>query len=252
MPTLNFPTTPSVDQQYSFGGKTWIWTGQAWRLYPQGAINDITIGNITPAAGTFTNLSATGSITATGNISGNYFIGNGSQLTGVTADSGGFPITAGSSNIAAPVADGNISVTVSGVGNVAVFTTDGLTVSSNITASGNITADAFVGSGADLTNVMADRGVAPNNWNTMTQMGVYTVNRVSWSGTVGTPLDSQVYVGLVEVKNSTNVALTQIFYPGTVETGNVKMQWNRTYWSGSWSDWIKIVNDDQVISGGTF
>lgn len=83
-------------------------------------------------------------------------------------------------------------------------------------------------------------------------MGVYTVNRLSWSGTQGTPLDSQVYVGLLEVKNSTNTSIEQIFYPGTVDTSDAKIQWNRTNWSGSWSDWYKIVNDYQTIPGGEF
>ena len=121
-----------------------------------------------------------------------------------------------------------------------------------ISAAGNITGNVFVGSGAGLTDVVADRGAAPNNWNTMTQMGVYTVNRVSWSGTVGTPLDSQVYVGLLQVTNSTDTAISQVFLPGTVDANNVKIQWNRSYWSGSWTDWVKIVNDSQVVTGGEF
>jgi hypothetical protein len=121
-----------------------------------------------------------------------------------------------------------------------------------ISATGNISGNYFVGYGAVLTDVMADRGADLNNWNNMTQMGVYTVNRTSWSGTIGTPLDSQVYVGLVEVKNSTSTALSQVFYPGTIEAGNVKIQWNRTYWSGTWSSWFKIVNDDQVVVGGAY
>lgn len=100
MTILNFPTSPSLNDTYSFGGKTWVWNGQGWQLQTQGAINGIVIGNSTPAAGTFTTLSATGNttsgniltgglISATGNINGNYFIGNGSQLTGIAASGGG-------------------------------------------------------------------------------------------------------------------------------------------------------------------
>lgn len=130
----------------------------------------------------------------------------------------------------------------------------GAATGSSLSVTGNVTANIFVGSGTELTGVMADRGTAPNNWNTMTQMGVYTVNRVSWSGTVGTPLDSQVYVGLVEVKNSTNTVLEQIYYPSTLEPGDAKIQWNRTWSavSSSWSAWLKIVNDDQIVVGGTY
>jgi hypothetical protein len=83
-------------------------------------------------------------------------------------------------------------------------------------------------------------------------MGVYTVNRVSWSGTQGTPLDSQVYNGLLEVKNSTNTAITQVFYPGNVAIANTQVQWNRSYWSGSWSSWYYIVNNNNVVDAGSF
>jgi hypothetical protein len=183
-------------------------------------------------------------ISTTGNISAGYFIGNGSQLTGIATTTSN--IANGTSNISIANANANVTVNVSGVGNVAVFTPTGVSVT------GNVTANNFSGNGAALTGVMSDRGSDPNNWNTLTQMGVYTVNRVSWSGTVGTPLDSQVFVGLLEVKNSTNTALEQVFYPGTIDESNVKIQWNRAYWGGSWTGWIKMVNDYQTVVGGEF
>lgn len=371
MPTLNFPTNPTLNQLYTFGGKTWIWTGQAWRLDPQGAINGIVIGNTAPAAGTFTtltantltvnnetvyanlavgnlavsNVSVTGNVnsalnvlgnvtgtnvitggtvsasgnigtlaeisalgnittsgyfvgdgsqlsnitagsqinqgnsnvaiqglggnvsvgvhgvsnvavftptglqvsnvTATGNVTGNYFIGNGSQLTGIVASAGSF-IENGASNVKIPSANANITVSVSNTANVAVFSATQLSVA------GNVVAQNFVGNGQALTGVLADRGGDSNNWNTLTEMGVYTVNRASWSGTTGTPLDSQVFVGLLEVVNSTDTAITQVFYPGTTEPGDQKIQWNRSKWAGSWTGWIKIVNDFQIVQGGDF
>ena len=108
-----------------------------------------------------------------------------------------------------------------------------------------------MGNGGGLANVMADRGNDSNDWNNLTQMGIYLVNRTSWSGTVGTPLDSQIFVGLLEVVNATNTALAQIFYPATVSE-DVKIQWNRSYWSGSWTGWILMTNNGQVITGGDF
>lgn len=289
MPTLNFPTSPTLNQQYSFGGKTWYWTGQAWRLVNTGAINDIPIGNITPSTGAFTTLSATG------NITGQYFIGNGSQLTGI--NSTGTRIANGTSNVNIATANGNITMAVGGTPNVVVISANGISTTGNVTAdnfignitaniaapgantevlfndqgtlgadsgftydkitsdlgvTGNVTANAFIGDGSQLANVMADRGSDQTNWDAITQMGTYTVNRTSWSGTTGTPLDSQVYVGLLEVKNSTNTALEQIFYPGTVDLTNAKVQWNRNYWDGSWTPWIKIINDYQVMQGGDY
>lgn len=126
------------------------------------------------------------------------------------------------------------------------------TANATLSLVGNVVASAIIGNGQALTSVVTDRGTDSNNWNTLTQMGVYTVNRASWSGTAGTPLDSQVFVGLLEVLNGTDTAITQIFYPGTVQSGDEKIQWNRTYWAGTWSGWIKIVNDFQVVVGGEF
>jgi hypothetical protein len=183
-------------------------------------------------------------LSVTGNITGNYFIGNGSLLTGISTSGGN--ISNGTSNVNIATANGNVTIGVAGTSNVAVFTNTGVSLT------GNVTANYFVGNGSALTSVMADRGTDPNNWNTLIQMGVYTVNRVSWAGTVGTPLDSQVFVGLLEVKNSTDTALEQIFFPGTVENTDQKIQWNRAYWSGSWTSWIKIVNDFQTVAGGDF
>jgi hypothetical protein len=82
-----------------------------------------------------------GLISAAGNItsgSGSFFIGNGSQLTGVIATSAGFPITAGNSNIAG-FNNANIAVTVGGTANVAVFATTGEYITGELSASGNVT-----------------------------------------------------------------------------------------------------------------
>lgn len=151
--------------------------------------------------------------------------------------------------------------TISSTGNVIAtgntisgnFITSGS--SGNITGANVIFANTFVGNGASLTNVLADHGADPDNWNTVTQMGTYAVNRTSWAGTTGTPLDSQVYVGLLEVKTSTSSVTTtvQTFYPGTInDATNVKIQFNRSLWNGVWTSWIRMTNNGQQIDGGSF
>lgn len=126
-----------------------------------------------------------------------------------------------------------------------------LNVNGAISVSGNVYGNNFVGNGAAITGVFADRGSDPANWNTNLTMGVYTVNRDSWSGTIGAPLDSQVFVGLLSVQNSANAAVTQVFYPGIIQQ-NSFIQWNRSYWNGVWTPWISITNNDQTITGGDF
>ena len=217
-------------------------------------------------------------------VAGEFFVGDGSLLTGISS-LGNF-ISSGNSyaNVVAP--NGNVAIGADG--ETWIFDTTG-----NLTAPGTIsTAEQVIASGViqsgtglstggylsvngttdlhdttvtgslsvtgnitgniTLTNVMQDRGSDSSNWNAITQMGTYTVNRTSWAGTSGTPLDSQVFVGLLEVLNSTSTAISQVFYPGTVDITNAKIQWSRSYWAGVWTPWIKILDGDQTVSGGEF
>lgn len=73
---------------------------------------------------------------ADGNIAGNFFIGNGSQLTGISA---GFPLANGTSNINAPASGGNINISVGGAANVLITTSTGVNVTGYLTVTGNIT-----------------------------------------------------------------------------------------------------------------
>jgi hypothetical protein len=98
---------------------------------------------------------------------------------------------------------------------------------------------------------MAQRGSDTDNWDTIVEMGVYKVNRTSWAGTTGTPLDSTVFKGLLQVSSETG-GITQMFFPGTVTATNVKLQWARSYLDGVWTNWYKAINDEQTIEGGSF
>jgi hypothetical protein len=71
---------------------------------------------------------------ADGNITGNFFIGNGSQLTGISA---GFPLANGTSNINAPAVNGNINISVGGTANVLITTSTGVNVTGTLNATGN-------------------------------------------------------------------------------------------------------------------
>ena len=81
------------------------------------------------------NILTGGIVSATGNISGNYFLGNGSQLTGIDATS----IQNGTSNVRVVSSGGNVTVSVGGTGNVAVWATTGQYITGLLSASGNIT-----------------------------------------------------------------------------------------------------------------
>ena len=217
-------------------------------------------------------------------VAGEFFVGDGSLLTGISS-LGNF-ISSGNSyaNVVAP--NGNVAIGADGetwifdtTGNLTApgtistaeqviasgviqsgtglstggyLSVNGATDLHDTTVTGNLSVTGNITGNITLTNVMQDRGSDSSNWNAITQMGTYTVNRTSWAGTSGTPLDSQVFVGLLEVLNSTSTAISQVFYPGTVDITNAKIQWSRSYWAGVWTPWIKILDGDQTVSGGEF
>jgi predicted ribosome-associated RNA-binding protein Tma20 len=204
------------------------------------------------------NANVTVSVDGTSNVV--VFANTGAYVTGAVSASGnvtgGNVLTGGIVSATANIIGGNVLtvglVSATGNGTFGNVSTAGSISANILSATGNITAAYFVGNGSALANVVADRGPDQNNWDTLTQMGVYTVNRVSWSGTQGTPLDSQIYNGLLEVKNSTNTAITQVFYPGTINVLESQIQWNRSNWSGSWSAWYYVVNNNNMVDAGTF
>ena len=100
--------------------------------------NIVTAGLVT-AAGTITStanvvggnirtvglVSASGNITSAGNVAGTFFIGNGSQLTGLSAAVAVTKFVNGTSEGNIGTSGGNINFDVAGPSNVAVFTTTG-------------------------------------------------------------------------------------------------------------------------------
>lgn len=88
-----------------------------------------TAGTVTTAAQpNITSVGTLTSLTANGNVTGAYFIGDGSQLTNLPSNS---TLANGTSNVSIPVIDGNVNVTVNGVTPL-VATQTGITVSGNI------------------------------------------------------------------------------------------------------------------------
>jgi hypothetical protein len=82
------------------------------------------------------NLTSLNTISATGNVAGNYFIGNGSQLTGISAG-----------NIIGSYSNTNVFAYLGSNSN-AVITTTG-----NITTTANISGNYFIGNGSQLTGI---------------------------------------------------------------------------------------------------
>ena len=92
--------------------------------------------NIT-SVGTLTSLTSSGLISTTGNVVGNYILGNGSQLTGIITSVSN--VINGGSNLNIAAANANVTISVSTIGNVAVFAPTGVSVLGTIAANSNIT-----------------------------------------------------------------------------------------------------------------
>jgi hypothetical protein len=96
-------------------------------------------GNITGG-----NLRTAGQVSATGNITGNFITGNGSQLTGLITNT----IQNGNSNVLIGTSAGNVSINVSGTSPVVIVTPLGQTVTGVLSATGTVTGGNLVTTGS--------------------------------------------------------------------------------------------------------
>ena len=96
------------------------------------------VGNVTGG-----NIRTIGQVSATGNITGAYLLGNGSQLTALNTNI----IQNGNSNVLIGSSAGNISININGTSPVALFTPLGQGVTGVISATGTITGGNLATSG---------------------------------------------------------------------------------------------------------
>jgi len=136
-------------------------------------------------------ISATGNITggnviSVGNVSGSYFLGNGSLLTGVITTVSN--VINGNSNIDISSAAANVSVSVNGVANIGVFSDAGLTVTGAIagssldTSTGNISGgNAIITTAITATTLNTTGNVSGGN---LTTTGNITGSNILTSGLI--------------------------------------------------------------------
>jgi hypothetical protein len=143
---MAFPTSPTNGQITIVGGVAYQYatTTNSWgRIVSTANVitaNVITVDTLTANTLNVNNnlYNIAGNISATGNITGNYILGNGSQLTGIATGSIS-NITSGTSNITIASSGGNATVNIGGTADVAVFAVTGEYVTGVVSASGNVT-----------------------------------------------------------------------------------------------------------------
>ena len=95
-------------------------------------------------------LVTTDGVEVTGNISANYFLGNGSLLTGIDATA----IQNGSASVQT-FFDADVAISAGGNANVLVITSNGANVSGTFDSTGNISGSYILGNGSQLTGINA-------------------------------------------------------------------------------------------------
>ena len=129
---MAFPSNPTNGQQANINGITYTYSTSltSWNVSTSVSNSFVSLsasGNVTSG-----NVVSAGIVSATGNITGSYILGNGSQLTGVAT-------RYGNANVAA---------------NLATFG------SNPISTTGNITSGYFVGNGSQLTGISGTSSAA--------------------------------------------------------------------------------------------
>jgi len=162
------------------------------------------------------NIAVSGIVSATGNVTGNYILGNGSQLSGIIASVSN--INLGTSNVTVVSSGGNVSVGVGGTDNVAVFATSGVYVTGVVSATGNITGGNLSG-----TNIVgAITTAAQTNITSVGTLGSLSVTGNVAAGNVsGTNL-----TGTLATAAQTNITsvgtLGSLSVTGNVQGGNLR------------------------------
>ena len=141
---MAFPTSPTNGQTTTVNGVLYTYSSSttAWNVTTAFTGNILT--TTLSASGTVTSASVVGGVitgtsaSVTGNVTGNFFLGNGSQLTGVASGTAS-NIESGTSNVKIVSSGGNVSVGVGGIANLAVFDTAGnTTITGNLLMTGNV------------------------------------------------------------------------------------------------------------------
>ena len=169
-----------------------------------------TNGSADATAG-FTFDKVSNAVAVSGNVTANYFIGNGSQLTGIDATS----IQSGNSNVKV-YANANVTTTVAGVANVLVIANTGAYVTGIISASGN----AIVANVSTTGLITASGNITGGNIGTA---GITSTNNFVITG--------EITGNLIPTANV------------TYDLGDPDNRWNDLYLSGN-----SIYIDSQIIS----
>ena len=210
----------------------------------------------------------TGYITATGNVTGNYILGNGSQLTGIDATS----IQNGSANVRT-FNNGNVTVSAAGTANVLVVTSTGANIAGTLnTGTGNANVGNIGATNGVFTSISGNLTGTLQTANQPNITTVGTLGSLAVSGNItpgGISMSTgNATIGNLYVSGQTTIAgnITQISGNSGQFFGNASTGFNALYaglpagfsllpqsvvnFIGSYNDYVQI-NNQNTSAGNT-
>jgi hypothetical protein len=214
MAVINFPSSPALNDTYTFSGKTWKWNGTTWVVQASAVLGNLTINgsNAQTIAGTVTNADIQFAPSGTGKIN----LGSTANIKISGGTSGYVMTTDGSGTVSwqsAPAAITASYVTANAQGNItSVGTLTSLAVNGTVTA----------------VNVTANTGVFTGNGSALTNLPAGNLSGTISSGILG---NSTVYIGSTAValnRSSASQTLTGVNIDGSASTVTTAAQGNIT------------------------
>jgi len=202
--------------------------------FGSGVASDINIGALGGATANVrirgANINAEQNISATGNITGSYILGNGSQLTGL-------PATYGNANVSNFLSTGFGSNTISTTGNITAgyFLGNGSQLTGLPATYGNANVSNFLANGFGSNNITTTGNIITGN---ILTDGYYYANGTPFTGSGSSYGNANVSNFLANGFGSNNITTT-----GNIAVNNISMTGNLTNPSGS----VKIPDD--IIMG---
>jgi hypothetical protein len=187
-------------------------SGNSVQELPSGDFLDLSNSGISNSG----NISVSGIVSATGNITGDYILGNGSQLSGIITSVAN--INSGTSNVTVVSSGGNVTVGVGGTGNVVQFATTGVYVTGIVSATGNITGGNISGTNivGTITTATQTNITSVGTLDSLSVTGNVNAGNVSGTNLTGT-LATAAQPNITSVGTLDSLSVT-----GNVQGGNLR------------------------------
>ena len=220
-------------------------SGQVANALVAGTVYTAAQPNIT-SVGTLTSLDVTGNITS-GNanlgytVTAEYYVGNGSLLTGIATATTAAAVANGTSNVNIPFVDGNINLSVSGNANVLVVTGTGANIAGNASVDGNLFATNIISGGGTGGSITGANLVSANYFT-----GTLTTNAQPNITSVGTLTNLNVSGNLTANTFQMGTGIYEFYHSSVYFATTSTSDPNQVLWSTSLANLSAI--DFTIIS----